>query len=330
METFKAITELITVLVWPATVLTIVLLFRREIHKLLVAVKEVKYPGGSISMQEVNALAATVPQQDAPLVTEATTSIPFSDPLLVIAQVRIDVERELFRLSESALDSRMASSWVGDSRLAPDYIMDRRDTHVTNWHRSRHIDELQRTQVIAQDVAENLRKFFDISNRIMHGGDVSSDVVSGTAAIGADLLASIRVKRIAYEAQVAMNGQMMCSHGERTDEEQIRFCLISHVAAEADVLGYDYDTYSEAVRVFNLRHRRAPGNPREIITLTLADFLEGLRWREKELERYLSELSDRAEGKANNNWKWPPEWGDVGWSGPILRYIVGLGSDTTR
>ena len=129
MEWIKAIAELIGSFAWPATALILVILFRREIRQRLDAVKEVKYPGGSISMQEVERLGASVEESQTPQLEadpEAPPTLPFADPKLAIAQGRIDVERELFRLSWRAL---------GLSK-------------VTNWHTARHVDELERADVI--------------------------------------------------------------------------------------------------------------------------------------------------------------------------------------
>jgi hypothetical protein len=57
MEWVKAITALISSIAWPATILGLVILFRREIRRCLEAVREVTYAGGSITLQEVERLA---------------------------------------------------------------------------------------------------------------------------------------------------------------------------------------------------------------------------------------------------------------------------------
>src|SRR6202040_830766 len=51
MEWFKAASQLVGTLIWPGVVLTIVLIFRRELRGIVGAIKEVKYPGGSITLE---------------------------------------------------------------------------------------------------------------------------------------------------------------------------------------------------------------------------------------------------------------------------------------
>ena len=308
MEWIKAIAELISSFAWPVAALILVIIFRREIRQRLNAVKEVKYPGGSITMQEIEKLGASVEQTQAPQLEadpESPPTLPFADPKLVIAQGRIDVERELFRLSWRTL---------GLSK-------------VTNWHTARHIDELERADVITEHFAKNLRTFFEVANRVLHGTDVSANVVTHTTAIAGDLLSTLRYKRLVYEAQRDFEGHIHWHMRDRIPEEQQRFYLMSAVAAQMPGFGYDYDVYRDALEIFNKRQRSdspaAPGG--EIPAITLEEFVTVLELREKELERVRQELPKVNWDDKNyeiNRWQWPSEWGELGWSCAVLRERV--------
>ncbi len=306
MEWIKAIAELIGSFAWPATALVLVILFRREIRQRLEAVREVKYPGGSISMQEVERLRASVEKNEPPQLPEDidTLSLPFEDPKLVIAQGRIDVERELFRLSWRTL---------GLSK-------------VTNWQTTRHVDELESAKIITRHFAQNLREFFDVANRVLHGTDVPAGVVARTAAIAGDLLATVRYKRLVHEADKAFKGLRFWRKGDRLSPQRQRYHIMSIVAAHMPEFGYNYNVYKDAVELFNARQRSdrplAPGG--EIPLLTLGEFIETLEFRESELERVHRELlKANWDDKAGiNSWRWPDEWGDLGWSCPVLRERV--------
>jgi len=307
MEWIKSIAELISSLAWPVTALILAILFRRDIRQRLKALKELKYPGGSITMQEVELLQASV-EQNQPRRIETDTpeqpSLPFSDPKLAIAQGRIDVERELFRLSWRALGQ----------------------SEVTNWRTTRHIDGLERADVITSHFAQNLRSFIDVANRVIHGTDVSPHLMARTASIAVDLLSTLRYKRLVYEAQRDFEGHGLWHMRERKSKEQHLYYIMSVVASQIAEYGYEYDVYREAVDMFNARQRSdtpaAPGG--ELPVLTLDQFVQALEWREKELKRLRNDLRTAKwdEYDKANRWTWPSEWGDLRWSTSILRERV--------
>jgi hypothetical protein len=51
MEWFKIVSQFVSSIIWPSVVLLIVLIFRRELRNIIGAIKEVKYPGGSVTME---------------------------------------------------------------------------------------------------------------------------------------------------------------------------------------------------------------------------------------------------------------------------------------
>lgn len=309
MEWFKTITQLIGSIVWPATVLFLVIIFRSEIRQRLSSLTEVKYPGGSITMKEIEKLEASVERTFPPQVETSMTEAPsltYADPKLAIAQVRIDLERELFRLSWRALDR----------------------SNVTDWHTSRHIDELERKDVITPHFAQNLRSFIDVANRAIHGTEIPGEVVARTASIAGDLLSTLRYKRLMYEAQRDFEGHGLWHMKGRMSEKHSKHYLVSAVASQLPEFAYDYGLYKDAIELFNTRQRSdqpaAPGG--ELYVLSLDEFVEALEWREKELERLRVQLPGTKWDEYNevNMWKWPAEWGDLQWSTSILRDRVSI------
>lgn len=309
MEYIKAIAELISSFAWPVTVLVLVIMFRREICRRLASLTEVKYPGGSITMKEVESLEASVEVSKPPIVATIAADQPvlqYTDSKLAIAQVRIDVERELFRLSWRSL---------GHSQ-------------VTHWHTLRHIDELEKADVIPAQFARNLRSFIDVADRVIHGTDVPGEVVAKTSSIAGDLLSTLRYKRLVCEAQRDFEGHGIWHMKDRLSDEDRKHYLMSAVASQLPEFAYDYSIYRDAIGLFNTRQRSdnpaAPGG--ELLVLTLQEFTESIKWREKELQRLLDDLTKLKweEHREANMWKWPPEWGDLQWSTSILRDRVSV------
>jgi len=309
MEWVKAFAQLISSFAWPATIVILVIIFRREIRQRLASLTEVKYPGGSITMKEVEKLEASVEVNQVPLVTTGATdspAVPYTDSKLAIAQVRIDVERELFRLSWRALGH----------------------SEVTHWHTSRHIDELERADVITSHFAQNLRSFIDVANRVIHGVDIPGAVVDKTSSIAGDLLSTLRYKRLVYEAQRDFEGHGIWHMKDRLSESEERHYLMSAVASQLPEFAYDYSIYKDALGLFNARQRSE--NPAafggELPVLSLKEFVESLEWREKELQRLREALPKIKWDKYDeaNRWKWPQEWGDLQWSTSILRDRVSI------
>ena len=56
-------------------------------------------------------------------------------------------------------------------------------------------------------------------------------------------------------------------------------------------------------------------------TLALNEFVQVLEFREQEIMRLLREERKPQKERENNyfKWRWPKKWGDIGWTGPVLR-----------
>jgi hypothetical protein len=302
MEWIKTLSLLISSFAWPATIVILVTMFRREIRQRLRSLTEVKYPGGSITMSEVERLEARVESIQGPIVAPGSAdspAIPYTDSKLAIAQVRIDLERELFRLSSRALPN----------------------SEITEWHTSRHIAELETATAITSKFAQNLRSFIDVADRVINGVQVSSGVVDKTSAIAGDLLSTLRYKRLVYEAVHDFEAHGIWHMRRQLSANQTKKYLMSAVTSQLPEFAYDYSIYSDSLAIFNERQRSE--HPRdELPVLSLKEFIECLEWRQKELQRLREDLPKVKWNETHdeaNMWKWPLEWGELQWSTSILR-----------
>ena len=85
--------------------------------------------------------------------------------------------------------------------------------------------------------------------------------------------------------------------------------------------GYDFDVYQEAsdryLRKLRVEHRE---EAKRFYVLSLEEFVAVLEFRERELQRIMRTWSSSGwKDSRAIEWEWPPEWGDLGWNGPILR-----------
>ena len=306
MEWIKAITDLISSLAWPLTVITLVLIFKKELRRGITSLAELKFPGGSITMQQVEKLEATVEKSLSTqiVVPPDTSSVPIADPKLSVAQIRIDLEKELFRLSWRSLDH----------------------SRITGWNIGRHIDELERHDLVSSRFADALRSFIDVANRIIHGSRLDTELVSRSAAVGGELLSNIRYKRLVFEAARDFEGHKLYLGHRHLEEGRKKYLFWSGVVASLPQYGYDFEVYREAAKQFNskIRANQHPGD--EISILSIEEFVHVLEFREKELIRLIDAWNkDSWQGlEKANHWEWPTEWGNLGWNCPVIRERLSL------
>ncbi|MBI2986581.1 MAG: hypothetical protein HYY45_07420, partial [Deltaproteobacteria bacterium] len=322
MEWFTAISQLLGHIAWPAALITLVIMFRREIRQRLAAVTEVKYPGGAIIMREVERLEAKVEDVTATSSTRqlppgpGTSSLiaPHSDSRLAIAQMRLDVERELFLVSRHALSR----------------------SEITGWPVERYLEELEKAQVLDPRLADSLRDFIALANMIVHKADVPEAAVQRASAVGSSLVATLRRKRLVLETEYDFWGHGLWHMRRDLKERENRYYLWSAVAASLPTFDYDYDVYREALERHNARVTREGPKAHAIDVLSLDEFVSVLEFRESELLRIIG-LVRSGQGWGDGNraieWRWPSEWGNIGWTGPILRekvYLWGAEEDLMR
>lgn len=312
MEWIKAISQLFSSIAWPASIVILCFIFRREIRQCLTGFKEIKYPGGSITMKEVERLEASV-QTKSELMTKEY-QFPFSkditkftqaDAHLAIAQMRLEAEKEIFRLSWVALNKN----------------------DISSWHIGRHIDGLEQAKVITNTLANNIRSFIDVANRSIHDPTVPEDLLFRSAAIGGSLVSSLHKIRLVHEAERDFDGHGLWHMYRHVKEEHRKFYFWSAVASMLPEFDYNYMIYQEAIDRHNAKSVREERGRDTLYVLSLDEFLSVLEFRESELRRLIAKWHEGGgweKFEKANEWQWPKEWGDLGWRGPIIRERVSL------
>jgi len=308
----NAIAAILGSIAWPALLLALVIVFRREIRQRLSTLTQVTYPGGSITLGEVERLETRVgklsDQHPDGLSPPPPVDIPLQpgDSRLSIAQMRLDVERELFRMSQVGLGDR----------------------GITSWTVSRHIFALERSKLLAPELAEGIRDFIALTEKIISDPRVSEDVVRRCTTIGGSLHAQLRRKRCVLEAERDFEGHGLwhISTQHMTDFAERKYHYWSGLAAEMPLFAYDYEVYSEAAQNFNRKmSEKAWAKDFALAIVPLHDFVRLLEFREGELLRLIESWGGNGVAfEKANEWRWPPEWGTITWNGPILRDRLSL------
>lgn len=295
-------TQLIVGLAWPLTILILVLTFRREIRARLSALREVTYPGGSITM-EVTELAARIEQghhgeTSVPALLEQPLSLGEGVSQLSIARMHLNIETELLRLSRTL----------------------RNASKVGGWSVSRHVDELLRADVLDAELAENVRDFVHISNKILHGAVVDDATKLRATVIGASLVAQLHYRSQVRRLERDFEGHGLWRMHKRGKNADNKYYLWSAIAASLPEFDYSYEVYREALDGFN-QGSFVQEHPHDALpALALDEFIAVLEYRESELLRLLNFKGAWKDFEEANYWQWPSEWGDLGWQSPIIRH----------
>ncbi len=261
-------------------------------------------------VQRVN---LTSPLHTAPSKAAGSVPTPHSDARLAIAQMRLDVEKELFLLS----------------RFTPELPGD-----FTGWHVDRYVEELERAKVVEPELAENLREFIALANRIVHDPSVVEEDARSAAGVGSSLVANLRHKRLVATLERDFDGHLLWhAHRHQPEGDNKRY-FWSAVAATLPEFEYDFEVYQEAAKR-HLEKARARGHDVDsFYVLSLDEFVQILEFRERELQRIVKlwTTSGWKDNKAPE-WQWPSGWGDPGWNGPILHersHLWGAEEDLMR
>ncbi|MDO8473398.1 MAG: hypothetical protein Q7T05_06220 [Dehalococcoidia bacterium] len=230
---------------------------------------------------------------------------PHSDSRLAIAQMRLDTERELFLLSRHTLHR-------GD---------------MAGWHVDRYVDELEKAKVLEPSLADNVRGLVGLANRIVHDTAVPNELVQRSAAVGSSLVATLRHKRLVLEAKRDFEGHGLWHMHHHRGKRDEKYYYWSAVAASLPLFDYDYDVYREAAESHNDNTARIDHVAHAIYVLSTEEFVSVLEFRESELLRLIGLWQaghgwDKDDGAIK--WRWPIEWGEIGWTGPILQERVHL------
>jgi len=307
MEWLKVIAPFLGALAWPFTLLVLVFAFRREIRQRLSSVTELKFPGGSVVLKEVERLEARVQATEGTgpfLVSPVSSSPTHPDSRLAIAQIRLDLERELFRLSWNQFGS----------------------ADTLGWQVVRHINELELKQVLSSREADDLRSFVQLSDRLIHAAPAPEDTLTRAIMVGATLMGGLRFRRRVADAERDFESHGVWHMHQHVDDAHRKFYFWSAVAATLPEYGYDFAVYQRAATHYLERFTRDhPNSASSFYILTLVEFIEVLKFREAELLRLVSTWDKGWKAfEEANEWKWPKEWGSVGWTSPVLREHLSL------
>ncbi len=302
MDPLVVLAPVIASLAWPLAIVILALMFRREIRRALGAVREIRYPGGSVTLRDIEKLEASVERthrvvQERPLTLgagSARSGVPEYD---AIVRVLTEIEIDLFRLHQAAAHEHVL--------LAPP---------VGNAE----VDELELLGALPPSLAGNLRSFLTLTDSVLRGGEAAADAGARLVSVGTLLMTEARHHRLVAELleDFAANG-LWHMHPGLQDEKERRAYFWSAVAAMAPEFEYDYEVYREAVE----KHNSSSGREeRSIYLLPLPEYVKVLDVREGELLRivraYLSGGWD--EFRKANDWKWPFDWGHISWGGPVV------------
>jgi hypothetical protein len=315
MQWLHELAPILSALAWPSTVLVLTAVFRGEVRRLLAAVTELKFPGGSVVLKEVERLETRIQ-----ITGESVKSLPLQaepisplhpDSRLAIAQTRLDIEADLFRMSQLKFGS----------------------SDIASWQVSRHIRELEGAGILGGREGADLRAFVQLSNLLIHEGKVPDEVLTRSLMIGATLAGTLRFRRLVAEAEYDFDGHGIWHMHTYLDITHRKFYFWSAVASMLPEYGYEYDVYHEAAlrHLEKLRQRGHAGEAEQFYVLPLSEFVEVLKFREKELLRLIEAWDKGPSLFADaNEWHWPEEWGELRWNGPVLReraYLNGAQQD---
>lgn len=227
------------------------------------------------------------------------------DARLTIAQMRLDIEKELFLLT------RYTPKVSGDTNA---------------WPLRQHIDELERVNALEPEFANSVREFVPISDRLVHDTSFTGKDARSAASVGGALLAKLHHLRLVAALARDFEAHLLWHSRRREAGDAGKYYFWSAVAATLPDFDYDFDVYDEAARRYVDRLR--PDHPRDADTfhiLSLEEFVAVLKFRERELQRIMKTWSSKGWQDGHEiEWQWPSEWGNLGWNGPILRERVHL------
>jgi hypothetical protein len=232
------------------------------------------------------------------------------DSRLAIAQLRLDLEHELFLLARHTL----------------------RDFDATGWTPSRYVKELERNAVLEPSLADDIRSLVAVADTVVHQSAIPEEQIQRAIAAGGIVVKTLRHRRFVSSAERDFDAHGLWHMHGHVDDASRKYYFWSAVAASLPEFDWDYDIYREAVERYNQRAREQRTESRTVYVLSLDEFIKVLELREAELKRIIDawpwEGSDEVV-----YWQWPSDWGDLGWSSPILRerpHLWGAEEDLMR
>lgn len=266
---------------------------------------EANYMRMQLEHLEAAVMIEATPPQRIPSASAASFSATLhNDSRLAIAQMRLDVEKEMFLLS----------------RYSP------RCSGVPGLPVADYLRELEKEKAIDSGLAGNLRDFIGLANRIVHGTEVPELEVERSASVGSALVAKLHRTRLLAELQREFDGHGLWHFHRKRGKGNQKYLYWSAVAATLPEFEYDYDVYLEGTQRYNEKLTSDGHETDRFYVLSLEEFVAVLEFRESELRRLIPLWSCAGGWNSDRalEWHWPSEWGDVGWNGGILQNKVSL------
>lgn len=302
MEITKLIVDLLGTLIWPVTIVLIILMFRKQITSRLKDIETLELPGGfKATLTKVNEIVLTSVQlkeeKIEPGLTEDSFLLSPSDSIdISIFNLRLNIEREVSRIIQ----------------LSPEW--QRTDTRSLG----NKVDILHNLGWIDQKVHDGLVGFVEVTNDLFQLRDKINSDLRDLFNIGSTIYYHIRYIRIVRALIDSFNGNMLWSTDKGVKNKKYHF--YSAIASEAERFEYSYEAFVDAATKFNLKDPKVHHNWRpwgEILIPTLDEYLQILEFRSNELTRVLNNPQKAHENRSFNEWQWPQTW-EVQWNRPII------------
>jgi hypothetical protein len=300
IEWAKVIVQAVQVLIWPVTVLIILLMFKRQISGRLASVTKAELPGGlKFELGELKDAVEKSPELakrsiSPSMLPSDKEPIRIDDPLLAVINVRLEIEREVVRLAQVSLGSNRAVRF--DISLL--------------------ISQLSEKQVLSKGTRDKLLEYTRITNKILHTSGISADDIVKSLSIGASLLSHLRYVRAVEQLLRDFDGSLQW-HWREADRTNRKYHFWSAIADSLPEFDYSYEAFREAAVKFNTL--KAGSKYGEVYIPPMQEFLKILEFRRGELERILQgRWWNGDEWEKLQRWQWPQEWGEITWNAPIV------------
>lgn len=189
----EAFAKLISAVLWPIVVLTLVFTFKGELSSLVRRIKKGKLLGGEIELaEEINQLAdatekaqvefgsAPVPAKDLETSEQGTKSNSDVDEIISISSKNPELGIiQLARKIEHEMKKRLAMSGHARSRQTPSF--------------SDFVNYLDRNAGVSENLRKSIRLFWEVRNKVVHGSaETTPENLVRIIDIGLGVLSAIR------------------------------------------------------------------------------------------------------------------------------------------
>ena len=305
--------EAIRILIWPLTIVTLVLLFRRQVAERVGSIRKAQLPGGiSFELDALEREVINTPELDARrterLTVRASGGVLPTDRAYTVARVRVDLERALRRLLFAVnRDPEFATRNIEDLLL-----------------------DLRSSGEISAAIARQAQEFLRLSAASFSAPSLSDDDVVAFHTVGSLLASHVsNLQRVASIATGAWGHELMFMierRHRRDGDGKITWAAIATILPEVD---YDYSLFRAAIhRAMDTRDDR--NWPKDMapmfgdLLVSEVDFQTIVVFRRDELRRVIGHFDPfswfpREKNSTDLEYKWPRDWGEIPFNMPVTR-----------